>query len=106
MGNLGYSSLGAVVGAPYPEDARRLRTLMPRNLFLIPGFGSQGGSAKDACAGVGRIGGVAGGALINASRAFLGGLQHIASPTELVAEVHKRVLSLTSELRDGFSQSQ
>jgi orotidine-5'-phosphate decarboxylase len=48
MGTSGLSSIGAVVGATYPEEAARLRALMPRAIFLVPGFGSQGGSAEHA----------------------------------------------------------
>lgn len=43
----GYSSVGAVVGATYPEDAKVLRKLMPRAYFLVPGFGVQGANAGD-----------------------------------------------------------
>jgi len=43
----GYSALGAVVGATRPEAADALRRLMPRQLFLVPGFGAQGGSVED-----------------------------------------------------------
>ena len=48
IGAHGYSSLGAVVGATYPREAAALRRLMPRTLFLVPGYGSQGGKAEDA----------------------------------------------------------
>jgi orotidine-5'-phosphate decarboxylase len=44
----GWSSLGAVVGATYPEQAERIRELMPRSLFLVPGYGAQSASAIDA----------------------------------------------------------
>jgi orotidine-5'-phosphate decarboxylase len=47
-GASGYSSVGAVIGATFPEEGRRLRTLMPRALILVPGYGAQGGSAKAA----------------------------------------------------------
>lgn len=43
----GYSSIGAVVGATYPEEARTLRELMPSTYFLVPGYGAQGGDAAD-----------------------------------------------------------
>jgi orotidine-5'-phosphate decarboxylase len=43
----GYSLVGAVVGATKPEDAVRLRQRMPQQLFLVPGFGAQGGGADD-----------------------------------------------------------
>lgn len=47
MDSQGYSSVGAVVGATFPEEAEHLRKIMPHTLFLVPGFGAQGGSAKD-----------------------------------------------------------
>ncbi|HIH01327.1 TPA: orotidine-5'-phosphate decarboxylase [Thermoplasmata archaeon] len=49
-GDRGYSSVGAVVGATYPEEAMRLRRLMPSTYFLAPGYGAQGGGADDAAA--------------------------------------------------------
>ncbi|MBT9154736.1 MAG: Orotidine 5'-phosphate decarboxylase [Firmicutes bacterium] len=42
-----YSPIGAVVGATYPDEAARLRSLMPHNYFLVPGFGAQGGKPSD-----------------------------------------------------------
>lgn len=42
-----YSNVGAVVGATYPEMSAILRKLMPRTYFLVPGYGAQGGTAKD-----------------------------------------------------------
>ena len=47
IGECGYSSIGAVVGATFPEEARMLRRIMQKNFFLVPGYGAQGGSAKD-----------------------------------------------------------
>jgi orotidine-5'-phosphate decarboxylase len=43
LGKCGLSGMGAVVGATAPEHIARLRTLMPRSIFLIPGVGAQGG---------------------------------------------------------------
>jgi orotidine-5'-phosphate decarboxylase len=48
VGEAGYSSIGAVIGATFPEEGRRLRQLMPKALILVPGYGAQGGSAKAA----------------------------------------------------------
>ena len=42
-----YSNVGAVVGATYPEMSAILRKLMPNTYFLVPGYGAQGGTAKD-----------------------------------------------------------
>lgn len=43
LGEGGLSGMGAVVGATAPEHIARLRSLMPRSVFLIPGIGAQGG---------------------------------------------------------------
>ena len=43
----GYSPIGAVVGATYPDELQSLRVQMPKALLLVPGYGAQGGGAKD-----------------------------------------------------------
>ena len=48
VGDSGYSLVGAVVGATYPEDTKALRELMPNSLLLVPGVGAQGGTMADA----------------------------------------------------------
>ena len=64
---MGWSSLGAVVGATKPDDARKLRSQMKSQIFLMPGVGAQGGSVEDitSCIRDGR------GALIPVSRSLL-----------------------------------
>jgi orotidine-5'-phosphate decarboxylase len=47
VGEVGLSSVGAVTGATRPEQLRRLRELMPRAVFLLPGVGAQGGRVED-----------------------------------------------------------
>ena len=47
MGSCGLSNVGAVVGATKAADALRLRERMPNQVFLIPGYGAQGGTAAD-----------------------------------------------------------
>ena len=42
-----YSNVGCVIGATYPEMGRTLRKLLPNNYILVPGYGAQGGPAKD-----------------------------------------------------------
>ncbi len=41
VGEYGYSSVGAVVGATYPVQIKELREIMPKTFFLIPGYGAQ-----------------------------------------------------------------
>jgi orotidine-5'-phosphate decarboxylase len=43
----GYSAVGAVVGATYPRELAELREALPGILFLVPGYGAQGGTAAD-----------------------------------------------------------
>lgn len=43
----GLSEVGAVVGATAPEHVARMRELMPRSPFLLPGVGAQGGRVED-----------------------------------------------------------
>ena len=47
MGENGYSYVGAVVGATYPEQGEILRKVMPKSFILVPGYGAQGGKGKD-----------------------------------------------------------
>ena len=68
VGDSGYSCVGAVVGATYPREARRLREIMPEQIFLVPGYGAQGATAED-CAAAFREDGT--GAIVNASRSVI-----------------------------------
>lgn len=68
VGTSGYSLLGAVVGATYPDEARRLRQIMPRQLFLVPGYGAQGATAEDCTASFDPDGR---GAIVSASRSVI-----------------------------------
>lgn len=65
VGEQGYSSVGAVVGATYKGEAAKLRTLMPTAFFLVPGYGAQGGTAQDVAVCFNKDGL---GALISSSR--------------------------------------
>lgn len=67
-GTSGYGHVGAVVGATYPEQLAELRAAMPHTWFLVPGYGSQGGTAKD-CALAFSSHGL--GAVINNSRGII-----------------------------------
>ena len=48
VGRYGYSGVGAVVGATYPEQLKEMREKAPHTFFLVPGYGAQGGGAQDA----------------------------------------------------------
>ncbi len=82
-GKRGYGIVGAVVGATYPKQLAELRTTMPQTWFLVPGFGSQGGTAADVAPAFDSRGL---GAVVNNSRGIL--------------FAHRRV-----EYRDRFGES-
>lgn len=46
VGEHGYSAVGAVVGATYPEQAKVLRARLAHTFFLVPGYGAQGANAE------------------------------------------------------------
>jgi orotidine-5'-phosphate decarboxylase len=68
IGRRGYSAVGAVVGATDPDAAAHLRDIMPEQLFLVPGYGAQGGSIDDVLPCFGPEGR---GALVTASRSVI-----------------------------------
>ena len=68
----GYSYVGAVVGATYPEQGRILRQIMPKAFILVPGYGAQGGRGADLVHFFNRDGL---GAIINSSRGIIAAYQ-------------------------------
>ncbi len=67
-GEEGFSSLGAVVGATWPEQAVDARKRMPEALILVPGYGAQGAGADSAVASFTADGR---GSIVNASRSLM-----------------------------------
>ncbi len=68
LGACGYGDVGAVVGATHPAELAALRQTIPQTIFLVPGYGAQGGSAADTAAAF-RADGL--GAIINSSRGII-----------------------------------
>lgn len=64
----GYSQVGAVVGATYPEEQKVARSIMPHSYFLVPGYGAQGATAKDIANAFNPDGL---GAIVNSSRGIM-----------------------------------
>lgn len=96
LGASGYSLLGAVVGATKPKDAARLRKAMPRQLFLVPGFGAQGGTAEDVRA---YFNADKQGALITASRSVLFAYEKASGDWRMAiaaaaADLHRQIAGL------------
>ena len=68
IGKYGYSSIGGVVGATYPEQGKKLREQLPHTFFLVPGYGAQGATAKDLAGCFDKEGR---GAIVNSSRGII-----------------------------------
>ena len=64
----GYSGVGAVVGATYPEQLAELRKRLPHTFFLVPGYGAQGGGGAGVAGAFDQEGL---GAIVNASRSII-----------------------------------
>ena len=103
-GESGYGNIGAVVGATYPEQLAELREKMPNTIFLIPGFGAQGGTEKDVAGGLDEngLGGV-----INSSRAIIFAYQRdqYASASSWQAAVEQATRDTIAQLADGTTAS-
>ena len=67
-GKYGFTGVGAVVGATYPEQLTELRKAHPSIFFLVPGYGAQGGGAKGLAGAFNKEGL---GAVVNSSRAIM-----------------------------------
>jgi len=83
MGESGYNFVGAVVGAIFPEQAKKLRQIMPQTIFLVPGYGAQGGSAADVRACFNKDGL---GAIVNNSRGIIFAYEKLGMAPDAYAE--------------------
>ncbi len=96
IGESGFSSVGAVVGATYPEEARVLRNIMPNQIFLVPGYGAQGASAEDVRYSFHKNGT---GAIVNSSRGIIFAYQKQNRSSEAFAEASRdAVLAMKEDL--------
>ena len=90
----GYSRVGAVVGATYPEEARFLRYRLKNTFFLVPGYGAQGGSADSAANAFDENGK---GAIVNSSRAIIAAWKKTNS--DYKAAAREEALKMREELQ-------
>ena len=98
VGSCGYSYIGAVVGATYPEMGKALRKVMPKNYILVPGYGAQGGKGKDLVHFFNEDGL---GAIINSSRGIIAAYKKDNEVTEKEFAIasKKAVLAMRADLQ-------
>ena len=106
MGRKGYSSVGAVVGATYPEQGKVLRKVMPHAFILVPGYGAQGASGKDLIHffDENRLG-----AIVNSSRGIIAAYQnekYSAFGAENFADASRQaVLDMIADIDQAFANA-
>jgi orotidine-5'-phosphate decarboxylase len=95
VGKFGYSAVGAVVGATFPEQIAELRKSLPHTFFLIPGYGAQGGKAADITAAFDKngIGGI-----VNSSRAIMCAYKKTGDERHFAAAAREEALRMRDEL--------
>lgn len=98
IGKYGYSSIGAVVGATYPESQAVYREKMPQSLFLVPGYGTQGGKGKDITNAFNTDGF---GALISASRSIVFAYEKANAQSK--ETIQKAVLAALQEMNEDIN---
>ena len=104
MGENGYSYIGAVVGATYPEQGKVLRKMMPHAFILVPGYGAQGASGKDLVHffDENRLG-----AIINSSRGIIAAYQNEKYSSKFSAQnfadaSRQAVLDMIADIDQAF----
>ncbi|WP_099206151.1 orotidine-5'-phosphate decarboxylase [Scatolibacter rhodanostii] len=95
-GKYGYSGVGAVIGATYPEQLDELRVKMPHTFFLVPGYGAQGGGAGDVKPAFDENGL---GAIVNSSRGIMCAWQkEKCAETDYAAAARREAIRMRDEI--------
>jgi len=105
IGGKKYSDVGAVVGATYPTQMKQVRQVIPQNFLLIPGYGTQGGTAADIVHGVNLDGF---GAIVNSSRGIDYAYQKNAgkyTPRQYAAAAREAVEGMNVDIRSALRTS-
>ena len=100
IGGEGYSSVGAVVGATYPEQGKSLRIRMPHTYFLLPGYGAQGATAGGLASCFDERGE---GAVVAASRSIICAHKKTGE-TDFVQAARAEAIRMRDELRSVLGE--
>ena len=100
IGTSGYSSIGLVVGATFPQQANELRASFPRLVFLVPGVGAQGAQPSDL---TGCFDSRGLGAIVNASRSIIFAYRDRKSPERWKDCAKEAAYSLRDELNSALN---
>ncbi len=92
-GRYGYSNIGIVVGATYPEELERLRDKFPGLFFLVPGYGAQGGSLPNKYEGM----------IINISRSLIYAFENYPD-IEYPLAIRKKAIEILNNINWGIER--
>jgi orotidine-5'-phosphate decarboxylase len=82
-GQCGFGNVGAVVGATHPAELATVRRILPEVLFLVPGYGAQGGAAAETAAAFRPDGH---GAIVNSARGIIAAFDPAETAWEAAVE--------------------
>ncbi|WP_027340330.1 orotidine-5'-phosphate decarboxylase [Halonatronum saccharophilum] len=102
VGERGYSSVGAVVGATYPQEAKVLREIMRNNYFLVPGYGAQGGGGEDVVPTFNDNGY---GALVNSSRGIIFAYQKEGYSDDYKEAAKESVIAMRDDINNALAKA-
>lgn len=102
LNEYGYSDIGAVVGATYPQELKNLRSMMPGVYFLIPGYGAQGGTADDIVGGFDQHGF---GAIVNSSRGIIYAFKNVADDANYATAIRKAAEAANTDLNGALKRN-
>jgi orotidine-5'-phosphate decarboxylase len=101
IGERGFTDCGAVVGATHPDEGAQLRAALGKTFFLVPGYGTQGGTAADVARTFDTKGG---GAVVNSSRAILFAWKDAPDGAKRYAELARAAaLATTKAIADALA---
>ncbi len=101
IGKYGYSAVGVVVGATYPQQLTQLREQLKSSVILIPGYGAQGGGAGDVAPGFDKNGC---GAIVNASRSIITAWKSEGAPSNAGEAAREAALLMKKEIMSEIGE--
>lgn len=101
-GGCGLSSVGAVVGATHAQELAHFRELMPDTLFLLPGYGAQGGTAEGIVGAFRKDGS---GAIVNASRSVIFAWRKEGAPQDWQGAARRATQAMNADLNTALERA-
>ena len=102
IGARGYSPIGAVVGATYPEQAETLRKIMPNSFFLVPGYGTQGGGGEGVVPCFNKDGY---GAVVNSSRGIIFAHEKFGDPERFAEAAREATKEMIKDIVGALARA-